>query len=120
MSLTEAAELAAAEVFSPDRVVSQHEKGKDVVDVMLSDVASGALAANVVNMATRSAMRRDIEKGKRNKYSGICEGDIVQAVSELLEMSRHTDHEDELAEVLETRGARPREAKREPRAVASA
>lgn len=115
----DAAEAAAAELFRPDRVVSVHQKHKDKVEVLLSDMVSGAMAANVVSMAARSAMRRDIEL-EAKKYGGLEVEDFVHAIDELTEMNRHIDQDDVLQEVLTARGSRQPQAKQQAVAASAA
>lgn len=111
------AEGATEELFNSERVVSQHEKGRDMVEVLLSDLRTGAMAANLVSIAVRNAIRRDKTSGGK-KRSGVSASDFTAAVEELHEMNRHIDHEDSLKEVLETRG--PTKAKRAPQAAIAA
>lgn len=83
-SVDQLSELATHEIFREDRAIGtyKHNSGTKVT-LLLSDVVSGAMAANVVRLAITMAIRRDIaaNKGKDKGASGVTAQNILDAVN---------------------------------------
>lgn len=73
--------LAAEEIFAENREIGsyKHETTGKKVTLILSDVVSGAMAANVVRLAVQMAIRSDIASKQKNAR-GVCAEHILRAV----------------------------------------
>jgi hypothetical protein len=95
---------AARELFRDDHVLYDVEFEDGSTDrFRLRDLASGALAQNIVDRATANKMEYCIERGVK---TGLTAADLAQAVAEVLAEQRESRHADELADFAERRGAR--------------
>lgn len=111
------ADAVADEIFREDRVLSSHEKGRSVVDVLLSDLVSGAMAANVVTTAMQLAIRRDIaavasSRRSKPRASGITLDDLLRAVDQVQDQNKHINHDEVLEEVIAAGRTRAKESPR--------
>lgn len=88
------AEFAAKEVFNERFGLYEMEtKTKESVVMHLSDLASGAMLAGVVDQATTRAMMRDLENDTR---TGISREDVAEAIQLIYEQNRHVDHQNDI------------------------
>jgi SpoVK/Ycf46/Vps4 family AAA+-type ATPase len=97
----EAAEIGAKELFSPEYAFYEAslsdgtDEGNDrkTMRFLLGNLASGAMIANIIEKAARSALRRDIKAGVK---TGITEGDIKAAVVSVFRQNETLNHTDDL------------------------
>lgn len=96
----ELAGVAAAELFSDSHLLYRVGlKGKGVQQFHIRQLASGAMLAGVVDVATSIAIKRDIETGRA---SGLVKGDVTAAVLQVVQANRNLNHEDALVMFAES------------------
>lgn len=92
------ATLATEELYSSERVLYGIQLGDGSKHMFtLSHLASGAMIANVINIAVEIAMRRDKKSGT---MEGVRREDIIHAIDKLMEENRALDHSDAIREFL--------------------
>jgi proteasome-associated ATPase len=88
-------------LFSQSRRLGEYGSVKSKIELFLSDLVSGAMLKNMVDIAIMSAIRRDKQAGRKKSASGLNERDMVNAADALLAHAAHTDHSDVLDEIKE-------------------
>jgi proteasome-associated ATPase len=102
LSAADAAKIAADAFYSPQLTMYHVETDEAVVAVTISNIASGAMLAGIVEQSATHAMRRDFAS-KAKKPTGVCKVDIEYAVKAVFDMNKDVSHTEALAELL--RGA---------------
>lgn len=95
-SLQHLCEAATESFFSDDHALYEiHMQDNSKQTFTLSDVASGALVANIVEQAASMALNRDIELGK---VTGIQAADVLMAIQNATAQHRLLDYDHEVNE----------------------
>ena len=87
-------EVLCREVFDRPKTVLNGHVGELKFELMLSELASGALASGLVRRAVEHAMRRDRARG--GDPSGVNEDDAIAAVVDAAREMRHLDWQAEI------------------------
>lgn len=91
-------DLAAQRLFDPKLKLYDIALQNGSATLELSDIASGALIAGVVERSVSNALHRDLQSSKP-KPSGVCEADVLSAVQSIYASNFDVDHSDAILEV---------------------
>jgi proteasome-associated ATPase len=101
------AEAVASEFFSLKRVLRKVPAKGMTIDIPLSALASGSIAAAIVERGLGYALRRDIEN---NTKSGATTDDFIRSLDEIHQSNAALEHEEAVLEYMEDEADRLREA----------
>ena len=93
------AKVVAQEIFADSQVVGEYRTENRDITLRLRNFVSGALIAELVERASSTALRRDVDKGK-SKPSGLTSADIKTAAASLCDHQKGIDHQGILKEML--------------------
>lgn len=99
------AHRAVARIFDPNNKLYQVQfEDGTVEDFTFGNMASGAMAENLVALSSGYAIRRDIEAG--GTYTGVTAVDVDLAVNTVIGQNRHLNHQEALVEFAQGREIR--------------